>query len=330
MKANKFFAVALAALTLVGFSACNKKPGEEPANYKLNQTQASIAEGETIQLSIEPAATAVWSSSKEEVATVDQTGLVTGVKAGNAIIKAVIGEVELSALVTVTAATKPGDDPQPGDETRHESLKGSEYFLFQLDAVSFEKLPSSVVIADLRPNDVTSFIDVWAAGETYAAANTSGKNFYGEAEGWVAFDVVAPQGWSGGGIRSVAEGSTENPNPANALLDKIMQAPQDYYFHVAMKATDNKSHHFRLYGTTEVDLIIGAQEGDKDFDGNDCDVYFTRDGSWQEIEVPMTVFTNKGLVFNSTTKPNFYVLGWVSGGQVGASLQFDACFIYKK
>lgn len=327
MKANKIFAVVLAALTMVGFNACNKDKNQ-PANYKLNQTSVSIEEGATFQLSVEPAATAVWSSSSDAVASVDQTGLVKGVKAGNAIIKAVIGEVELSALVTVTAKSSQGggggdDSGNPGDASRHASLKGSEYFLFVLDGTSYDKLPSSVVVADYRPNDATSFIDVWAEGETYKAGTTSGKNFYGEAEGWVSFECVAPAGWSGGGIRS-----TDQAN--NNKLDKIMQAPQDYYFHVAMKSTDDKSHHFRLYGTSEVDLAVGAKDGDKDFEGKPCDVYFTRDGSWQEIEVPMTFFTNKGLVYNSSSKPQLYVLGWVSGGQVGASLQIDACFIYKK
>ena len=332
---KKLFAVALAALTLVGFSAC-KNEKETPDAYKLNQTQVSIVEGETFQLAITPEATAEWSSNKAEVATVDQKGLVTAVKAGNAIITAKVGEVELSAMVTVTAKSSEGGEGGEGggqggggDENRHVSLKGSEYFLFQLDETSFGKLPSSVVVADYRPSD-HSFIDVWATGETYAAGNTTGANFYGEAEGWVSFTVVAPQGWSGGGIRCVNPENSDLANADNALLDKIMQAPQDYYFHIAMKSTDDKSHHFRLYGTTEVDLIIGATEGGKDFEGHDCDVYFTRDGSWQEIEVPMTVFTNKGLVFNSNIKSQLYVLGFVSGGQVGASLQYDACFIYKK
>lgn len=328
---KKLFAVALAALTLVGFSACKKNNSETPDAYKLNQTQVSIAEGETFQLAITPEATAEWSSNKTEVATVDQKGLVTAVKAGNAIVSAKVGDVELSAMVTVTAKGGEGGEGggDKGDESRHVSLKGSEYFLFQLDATSFDKLPSNVVVADYRPSD-HSFIDVWAAGETYSAGDTQGMNFYGEAEGWVSFTVVAPQGWSGGGIRCVNPENSEVANADNALLDKIMQAPQDYYFHVAMKSTDTKSHHFRLYGTSEVDLVIGAVEGDTDFEGKPCDVYFKRDGSWQEIEVPMTVFTNKGLVFNSSVKPQLYVLGFVSGGQVGASLQYDACFIYKK
>ncbi len=336
MKANKFFAAVMAAMTLVGFSAC-KGEGKTPEAYKLNETKVSVEVGKTFQLEITPKATATWESSDPTKATVDANGLVTGVAVGNAIVSAKVGEEELSAFVTVTETQKEeGGEGEGGkqeeDKDRsglHKSLQGSEYFLFVLDGTTFNRLPSSVIVADYRPNDVTSFIDVWASGETYNAGTTSGKNFYGEAEGWVAFECVAPAGWSGGGIRSIVEGG-EAGNDANKLLDKIMAAPDDYYFHVAMKSTDDKSHHFRLYGTSEVDIIIGAAQGAKDFDGNDCDVFFTRDGSWQEIEVPMSFFTKKGLVFNSTAKLNNYVLGWVSGGQVGAQLQFDACFIYKK
>ena len=47
-------------------------------------------------------ATVVWSSSDEEVATVDQSGKVTGVAAGTAVIIAQIGAVVATCIVTVT------------------------------------------------------------------------------------------------------------------------------------------------------------------------------------------------------------------------------------
>ena len=283
-------------------------------------------EAEAVTLTLTPTATATWTSSNESKATVAD-GVVTGVAVGQAIITAKVGEASAFVVVTVSAADQ-GDE---GGETPvgdlHPSLQGSEYYLFALDATTYEKI-SSKVVADYRCNDVNIFIDTWRDGETYSSGTTSGKNFYGEVEGWISLVVVAPENWSGGGIRSTESGG-ETVNPDNKKLDAIMANPSDYYFHVAMKSTDEGSHHFRLYGTTEVDLIVGV-DGQKDFDGNDIDVSFTRDGEWQEIEVPMTVFTNKGLVYNSTAKSNFMVLGWVSGGQVGKNLQFDACFIYKK
>ena len=183
MKANNFFAVVLSALTMVGFIACDKK--SDPANYKLSQTEVSVEEGATFQLAVVPAAQAVWSSSKVDVATVDQTGLIKGIKAGNSIVKAVIGEIELSALVTVTAASTPGGGEPGGvepeiDENLPASLKGKEYYLFQLDETTAAKLKGRIK-ADLRVDDTNSFLYVWEG--TYVAGEASGKNFYGEAEG---------------------------------------------------------------------------------------------------------------------------------------------------
>ena len=40
---------------------------------------------------------------------------------------------------------------------------------------------------------------VWAAGETYSAGEGTGKNFFGNTEGYMALTVAAPQGWSGAG-----------------------------------------------------------------------------------------------------------------------------------
>ena len=319
MKANKIFAVVLAALTMVGFGACNK----QPEVHKLNQTQVSVAEGATFQLSIEPAATAVWSSSNEQVATVDQTGLVKGVKVGNAIVKAVIGEEELSALVTVTAGEAPKDDDPVIDDNLPASLKGKEYYLFQLDETSAAKLKGRIK-ADLRVDDTNSFLYVWE--ETYAAGEATGKNFYGEAEGWPSLKVANSKGWSGMGI-NVQAGKF---NDLNAMA-AIMADPSAYYFHIAMKSTDNATHLIELDGTTGKGKVA---IGSADFEDNGVvtkpTADFTRNGSWGEIEIPMTTFINQGLVYGSNNTAAVNVLVFLSGKVDGTMLQFDACFIYKK
>ena len=79
------------------------------ASIELNQTSASVTEGETLQLTAtvmpEDATekTVTWESSSEDVATVDQNGLVTAVAAGTATITATtIDGSELSASCEVT------------------------------------------------------------------------------------------------------------------------------------------------------------------------------------------------------------------------------------
>jgi hypothetical protein len=325
MKANNFFAVVLSALTMVGFIACDKK--SDPANYKLSQTEVSVEEGATFQLAVVPAAQAVWSSSKVDVATVDQTGLIKGIKAGNSIVKAVIGEIELSALVTVTAASNPGGGEPGGvepeiDENLPASLKGKEYYLFQLDETTAAKLKGRIK-ADLRVDDTNSFLYVWEG--TYVAGEASGKNFYGEAEGWPALQV-ANVGWSGMGV-NVQAGKFDQLNAMSA----IMADPSAYVLHLAMKSTDNATHLLELDGTTgKGKVAIGASDFIDNGVATKPVADFTRNGSWGEIEIPMTTFTNQGLVYGSNNTAALNVLVFLSGGTPGTMLQYDACFIYKK
>ncbi|MBD5175071.1 MAG: leucine-rich repeat protein, partial [Bacteroidales bacterium] len=84
----------------------------EPTDITLNLTTAKIIEGETVQLtaSVAPAdvtdATVTWTSSDETVATVDQTGLVSGVKMGPATITATTANgLTAQCVVTVDEMT---------------------------------------------------------------------------------------------------------------------------------------------------------------------------------------------------------------------------------
>ena len=107
MKANKFFAIALAALTL-GFVACkDNKNKPQTDTLKLDKTEVSIAVDATVQLTANMEVT--WSSSNEAVATVE-AGLVKGIAAGEANITAKAGEQTAVCKVTVTK----GNDPKPG------------------------------------------------------------------------------------------------------------------------------------------------------------------------------------------------------------------------
>ncbi len=107
MKANKFFAIALAALTL-GFVACKDK---EPQADKLslNKTEVTIAVDETVQLTAN--LEVAWASSNEAVATVE-AGLVKGIAAGEANITAKAGDQTAVCKVTVKEG---GVTPPPSD-----------------------------------------------------------------------------------------------------------------------------------------------------------------------------------------------------------------------
>jgi len=81
MKANKFFAIALAALALM---ACNKK--DNPTALKLNATSIEVAVAADYQLTANMDVT--WSSDNAAIASVNDKGLVIGVAEGETKIKA--------------------------------------------------------------------------------------------------------------------------------------------------------------------------------------------------------------------------------------------------
>ena len=108
MKANKFFAVALAALTLM---ACNKKD-EPQATLTITPATAEVAVGATVQLSANMEVT--WSSSDATIAGVNENGLVTGVKEGEATITA--KGVKVDGIATCKVTVKAGGvTPPPAD-----------------------------------------------------------------------------------------------------------------------------------------------------------------------------------------------------------------------
>ena len=285
----------------------------------LDKAVGKIAVGETFTLtaSVTPAEKAselVWKSSNEAVATV-AAGVVTGVAAGEAKISAEIGDVKAEATITVTGGDTPG-----GDEINHPSLKGSDYFVFQLGGKAAEQIADKIV-ADFRPDDDKKNLWVW--DQTYNAGETSGKNFYGEAEGWVSLTVTSV-GWSGCAY------ACDDLDALNKLA-AIMDEPEAYYLHIGMKSTDNASHLVFLDGTSGAGkFCIGSTafvDGGTSYSPLKD---FTRDGSWGEIEISMKTLIDQGLVYGNNNPKGLNVFGYLSGGVTGTILQYDAVFIYKK
>ena len=90
-----------------------KGGGGGPAvkNITVSPSSATIQAGNTVQLTAtsKPAGvTVTWSTSNGSIATVTQTGLVTGVAAGTAIVSASAGTRSGSSTITVTAPPPPG------------------------------------------------------------------------------------------------------------------------------------------------------------------------------------------------------------------------------
>lgn len=86
-------------------------PGGSSGQFTLSETTLTVPLNETKKLTVTPASiTVVWSSSDEEIATVEQDGTVTGKKVGTAIITATLGDDSKTCVVTV-AETVSTDSP---------------------------------------------------------------------------------------------------------------------------------------------------------------------------------------------------------------------------
>ena len=113
-KIRLIMGIFLMLLVGVIFVACTPSEGEDPDINKLitislNEQVVEIAQGEMFTLIatvINSDAAVVWSSSNEQVATVDN-GVVTGVTQGTATITAAIDDVKATATVVVSAEPFP-------------------------------------------------------------------------------------------------------------------------------------------------------------------------------------------------------------------------------
>lgn len=325
MKANKFFAVALAALTLVGFNACKPgqqgggsedpdQPGQE-ATLALDKTSLSLEVGEeaTITATIEVS----FESANPAVATVTpandgKSAKVTAVAEGSAIITA---KSQGGQTKTCVVAVK-----KAGGEGGGAQLKGSQIWPIALDGTTADANASKIV-ADFRPNDVDQFLYVWEDGKVYEEGEGKGLNFYGNTDGYTALKVTN-LGWAGAGFCLTDKGT--GWQAAEALRAAIVASPDDYFLHLAMKSTDNYSHCFYMFGSEATKFVIGSKSV---YDGP---VYkdFTRDGSWAEFDIPMSAYASA--LANITCAAGVNVFVALTEGVQGAELNLDAVYFYKK
>ena len=189
-------------------------------------------------------------------------------------------------------------------------LNGSDYYVIVLGETYFQQIASRVKV-DFRPNDVDKFLYVW--NETYTGGTCSGPNVFGDVEDWTCL-ITGNVGWTGMGYCV----------PANLFeaLVPVSLNPSEYVLHIAMKSQDDAVHEFVMYNFTsggEIKVKVGDENSPYGF---------KRDGEWYEIEIPLTEWTNQGLLWTVPSKPE-NVLGILSGAVAGKHINLDACFIYK-
>ena len=316
MKANKFFAMALAALTL-GFVACkpNEPKPEEETTLTLNPTSLQLEVGQ--EGTIEATVAATWVSSDAEVASVTpandggKSALVKALKEGSAVITATTAGGQTKTCVVAVKKNGGGTGVQ---------LKGSQVWPIILDGTTLEANESKVV-ASFQPNDVDQFLYVWE--NTYAGGDATGLNFHGNGDGYLSMSVTT-LGWAGAGFCLTADG--KGWEAAAALKDAIVANPDDYFLHMAIKSTDNYSHCFYFMGNEGTKFGLGASAV---YDAPAGSLQnFTRDGAWHEFDIPMSAYANA--LANQAVEAGVNVFVLLTEGVQGAQINLDAVYFYKK
>lgn len=303
MKANKFIAVALAALAVV---ACKKnEPVDPTTELTLDKTSVNLAIG--AETTITASAACEFSVDKTDVLSLTpandgKSALLKGLTAGTAIVTAKAGNLTKTCVVKVT---KGGDDPTPSGK----QLKGSKVWPIILDGITYEANESKIV-ASFQPNDVDQFLYVWE--KTYEGGEAQGMNSMGNAEGYTSL-VVTNVGWSGMGF-NLNEGC-EGMNAVRALRDEIVANPDQYVFHMAIKSTDQAEHTLYFLNTEGTTFKLGPAD-------------FTRDGAWHEFDIELDQYAQAIATTDLSKGCNIFCA--LSGAVQGTVLNLDAVYFYKK
>lgn len=310
MKTNKFFAVALAALTVLGLASCK---GTEDKALELTENSVSMKVGETHQL-VANVTVDSWTTNNAEVATVDNKGLVLAVKEGTAIISATAKGVTKTCVVSVKK------DGQTGGGETSKTITASKIWPVVLDAVTAEA-NKNLIAGDFRIDDTNNFLYIWSAGETYVAGEGTGLNFFGNNEGYVALQVAPGMTWSGCGFFIGATAASA----AEQLRQAIVADPDNYFLHIGIKATTTGNHQLYTFANAETSFAIGTGTIEKGSVVGD----FTRDGAWHEFDIPMAQFAAalSNITFSAAGDN---ILCALSGAQAGSQLNLDAVYFYKK
>lgn len=328
MKAKWIFALAMAGLV---FASCDKKEkGQntpESVVILMGSNQYTVAEDSTVQVeyTVTPEGTKLtWRSENEAIATVDQSGLVTGIKAGTTVVHAAAQEVDKKVIIRVTAAggMQQGEKPE---------MRGSQFWPLYLDGEIVEANQSKMVFS-FRTDNTNTHFDWWE--NTYAGGNAGGSNYFltNAAGGFISVRPNDGVTWSGAAFRMSAT-ALEHKAALVALVEAIKAEPAKYHLHMAIKSTnDGGSHYFTLFGlgaANAAGLKWCVGEGYESESNGRFDIAYN--GKWNVIDFSFDRYAAALEAFVAPAEDkgiNFFTFG--SGKDPNNVLNIDAIYIYKE
>ena len=333
MKKLSVMLLALAAIAVTGCGKDDNEPNNPDAaaiaTPELSVDETSVtATGFTVTwTAVENAGSYVYTvDNGQQKSTTATRATLTGLVAGahTVKVKAVPSDTytyKESAWATISY-TLTGGGSASGEVP--ESLKGSDYYVIQLDDNSFSEIADKVT-ADYRGCNI-----YWWNEAAFSANTTSGSNWRGNLEGWTSVSVATNPGWFGLGWHALPEtAETGVPQDADivaklAKLVDINDAYNDFYLHIAIKSQSRNG----VYG---IHLYDGTNEPSVDLGAADAEYGFARDGEWYELDIPMSYFYGKGLLYKALEGgATMFAVTQGSEGDFPNSIDIDAIFIYKK
>ncbi len=320
---KKIASLLLCAATILSLSSCKKDKVSGDAFDCIVKTSDVTENSVKVSVEVNDAAAEYSLWVVEESAYKDAVPETAKTLKGNAdeTFEGLAADTEYYAVVYESSlgfTKKSFVTSKPSKE--YECLKGSDYIILAMDETTRKTIesktkyhmPSDGVYLDGDNTKGTLFFDWWHGGE---AGTASGPNFFGVVDGW--FSIKTADEWFGYSFR-LGEGKTEEEKDESAKRREILNSiTSDYTLHIAMKAS------------CEGEYKLGMLDGASVLIGDETATYgFKRDGEWQEIEIPMSVFM-AGENYNARTGVN--VLYWTQGDNgYPTTLDVDAIFWYKK
>lgn len=221
------------------------------------------------------------------------------------------------------------EEPDPTPDTRTElsgfataalDEKGASTFDFSdvsdavlistSDGVRGHLLDAGATVKDYNVNNDNRNLYIW--DNTYVAVDRTGEtNSFGWGEGYNKF-TVASVGWSGLGF--------------NIKGEDLSMIDDTYWFHFAMRATDQTLHTSHTVTVGDAQFIIGESNGTLASIGD-----FKRDGEWYYFDIPVKALRQFAtpLLGTETTNYDNNIVAFSSGSVTDAELCFDNIFFYK-
>lgn len=193
-----------------------------------------------------------------------------------------------------------------------------------------DALGESKILKNENPTDLDGARPLYIWSNTYNGGAGDGFNSF-NGSGYMSF-VVGTGGWSGLGHCGVVDAASEKDG-----YDLSMLKTGTWYLHMAFmdKGTVHATHNVCLYGRDKDNKEVGGHFalGAKQTDAAYTVIGdFPRDGEWYNVDIPLDDLKDLGFSAEGSdcSAINGNVLTFLSGGDTGAQLNYDAVFFYQK